>query len=198
MKKIKLEEIEKHIGKHKFLFLAGNGGSGKTTFANNLKAKIEAKGGIVNIISMDDFIVDTTLRRNSITTWQLNGEKYVGRYTSCCEGSYFLRGVLPILQALKEGKDAYILPKRSEMQRLRGDANLTIVEGIGVVFLPKEGALRIWFECDKQTELKRRNLRDKNLSPEEIEKAYNLRTSQFKANIEPFKKDFDFLVDTSE
>lgn len=155
-------------------------------------------GGGVNLISMDDYIVDTTLRKNSETTWTIDGKEYKGRYTSCCEGSYFLRGVLPVLFALREGNDTYILPKRSDCILLSGKAQLTIVEGIGTVFLPADkDVVKIWFECDKDTEISRRIERDTKLTKEEIYNAYEDRTSQFRANILPYKKDFDYIVDTS-
>lgn len=147
---------------------------------------------------MDDFIVDTTLRNNSKTSWSLNNKQYSGQYTSCCKESYFLREVFSVLHSLKNGLDVYILPKRSDYVLLYADADLTVVEGIGGVFLPNdESTLKVWMFCDKETEIKRRVGRDKALSEAQIRKRYEERNGQFLANIEPYKKDFDLVFDTS-
>lgn len=197
MKKI-ISQILSEIKGYKFLFLSGNGGSGKTTVANEIKKALENNNKKVNVISMDDFIVDTTLRNNSEVTWTLNNKKYKGRYTSCSKESYFLRGILPIIHSIRNNQDAYFLPKRSDIVKLAGSADLTIVEGIGTVFLPNEkDTIKIWIECNKQTEIERRIKRDTKFTKEEIKKQYEERTSQFIANIEPYKKDFDIVIDTS-
>jgi len=198
MGKFIIEEILREIKDYRFLILSGNGGSGKTTIAKRIKEELEKNNKVVNMISMDDFIVDTTLRNNSETTWLYNNQEFKGRYTSCCKESYFLRGILPIIQSIRNKQDIYYLPKRSGIVKLIGNADLTIIEGIGSVFLPNENdILKVWIECDKNTEIERRIDRDKKFTKQQIEEQYIERTSQFRANIEPYKKDFDIIIDTS-
>ena len=197
-KSIIVEKIIKRVENYRFLVISGNGGSGKTTIAKSIKEILENGNKKINIISMDDFIVDTTLRNNSETKWSYNNQEFKGRYTSCCKESYFLRGILPILHSLRNKQDIYYLPKRSDVVKLFGNADLTIIEGIGSVFLPNSNdTLKVWLECDKNTEITRRINRDKKFTKKQIEEQYIERTSQFKANIEPFKDNFDIIIDTS-
>lgn len=193
-----ITQILSKINSYRFLIISGNGGSGKTTIAKSIKEELEKDNKVVNMISMDDFLVDTTLRNNSETTWIYDNQEFQGRYTSCCKESYFLRGILPIIYTIRNKQDIYYLPKRSDNVKLIGNADLTIIEGIGSVFLPNNNdTLKVWIECDKNTEIERRIDRDKKFTKQQIEDQYKERTSQFKANIEPYKKDFDIIIDTS-
>lgn len=195
-----IEFLIEKLKKYKFLYISGNSGAGKSTLAKKLKTSFMQSGGIVNCVSMDDFIVDTTLRKNAKSYWTLNGEEFSGRVTSCCKEAYFLRNVETILYALKNNEDCYLKPKRKEIERLSGNAKFTIVEGIGSVFLPcDESVFKLWLECDSETELQRRLMRDvKKFGKEGVVSGFEERRSQFLANIEPFKKDFDLVVETKE
>ena len=75
------------IGNKKFLYISGNGGAGKTTYAKEIKNLLEKNGKRVNLISTDDFIINTKVRNNSVGNWTLQGKEFLGRYTSCCEES---------------------------------------------------------------------------------------------------------------
>lgn len=50
------------------IYICGNGVSGKTTLSNSLCDKAK-EYGYVNLISTDDFIIDTELRNNSNAIW---------------------------------------------------------------------------------------------------------------------------------
>ena len=76
---------------------------------------------------------------------------------------------------------------------------MTIIEGIGAAFLPTEkDTLKVWVECDENTEIERRVARDKKYTKEQIEKRYIERTGQFFANVYSLKKDFDVIINTSK
>ena len=51
-----------------FVFLAGNGGSGKTELSKLISIEAE-KHGRANVIDMDDFVVDTRLRNSATVSW---------------------------------------------------------------------------------------------------------------------------------
>lgn len=76
---------EKNLNK---IYICGNGGSGKTTLSKKITNEA-SKFGNINLISLDDFMVDTNLRNNSKIKWNENGIEYDGRYTSSNIETYF-------------------------------------------------------------------------------------------------------------
>ena len=52
----------------RFVFISGNGGSGKTELSI-LISKKASKHGHVNVVRMDDFVVDTKLRNSATLEW---------------------------------------------------------------------------------------------------------------------------------
>ncbi len=126
----------------KFLFISGNGGSGKTELSKAI-LRLMSKQGRVNLLEMDDFVVSTELRNNSIVTWKNSeGINQKGRYTTSFEESYFLQSVNAIIHNLEKKNNYYHWPKKAkngkDCRLLYGNAILNIFEGVGTVFFEKE------------------------------------------------------------
>jgi len=191
----------------KFIFLSGNGGAGKTELSKILSKEIE-KHGHANMLDMDDFVVDTKLRNSSTVTWydSEKGEQK-GRYSTAFEASYFLQNIKAILYNIQKGNNYYHWPKKAvdsnECRLLYGDALLTIVDGVGTVFLDKNKypSFSIFMLCSKDIEIARRIKRGRfsnEKSEEEVLKNFNERNSQYKANIEPHLIEFELVLESLE
>jgi hypothetical protein len=120
----------------KYIFISGNGGSGKTELSKLIALEAQ-KYGVCNNIEMDEFVVDTQLRQSGkfICKSAKTGEECVGKYTTACAGSYFLQNVKAILCNLSRGNNYWHWPKNGKVIEdsvieYRADAILTIIEGI--------------------------------------------------------------------
>ena len=201
-----VDQIIGYVMKQKirFLFISGNGASGKSFLAKSIKEKVEQQHGHVNTVDMDDFVVDTTLRKNSQMSWvDESGVEQKGRCSTSFKAAYFVQNVNAIVANISKGNDYYHWPKKAtdieQCIKLEGKAVLTIVEGIGSVFLNKNvpNAISIFMTCDKDTEIERRINRKQfsnEQSKEEIEKAFVERNSQFMANIMPYEKEAELSL----
>ena len=155
-----LEELTTHLlrickeNNYRKIYICGNGSSGKTTLSKSLYNKASTIG-ICNLISLDDYLVDITLRKNSLYTWYENDKEYQGRYTSSCKESYDLKSVYALLYNLDNGLDTYYFPlsyqEKHNIRRLYTNYTLTILEGVGTVFLDKDAneSLTILLGCSK-------------------------------------------------
>ena len=141
-----LEELTAHLlrickeNNYRKIYICGNGSSGKTTLSKSLYNKVSTIG-ICNLISLDDYLVDINIRKNSLYTWYENDKKYQGRYTSSCKESYDLKSVYALLYNLDNGLDTYYFPLRYQekhnIRRLYTNYTLTILEGVGTSFYIK-------------------------------------------------------------
>lgn len=194
------------IAKNKrFIFISGNGGSGKTEFAKVL-AQIGCKFGQVNVLDTDDFVVNTKLRNSSIVTWKdKNGNDCSGRYTTAFEASFFLQNIKAIVCNLKNGNDYIHWPKKAltekECRILYSKAIFTIIEGVGTVFLDKKDidSMSVFIHCDKEIEIERRINRaqfSNEKKAEDVYKKYDERNSQYEANIAPHIEEHDMLLES--
>ena len=151
-----------------FVFVSGNGGSGKTTFAKNLKTIFESNGFKANLISMDDFITNSTVRKKAKVEYiDQEGNDKTGTYTSSFFESYYLNAYKALIYNLKNGISVYHIPHKakdnSEYIFLNGDATINIVEGVASQFLEKDsGFFSINIDCDVELEAKRRIKRARN------------------------------------
>jgi uridine kinase len=189
----------------KFIFISGNGGSGKSELSKLLAAEA-GKSGHANVLDMDDF-VDTEIRKSGRITWN-DKEKGMrtGRYTTSFAASYFLQNVKAIICNLSKGNDYYHWPKKAknseECRLLYGDAVLTIIEGVGTVFLERDKAssLGVFMRCDKDIEIERRVNRGKfsdEKNREDVLRNFEERNSQFEANILPYVKEFEVVLESN-
>jgi uridine kinase len=196
-----------HSTGKKFLFLSGNGGSGKTELSK-LISILAAGYGHVNVLDMDDFVVDTKLRNSAKITW-LDNEKgeQTGRYTTSFAASYFLQNIKAILYNIENGNNYYHWPKKAleakECRLLYGNAILTIIDGSGTVFLDKkeDNSASIFMQCSKEIEIARRIKRGRfsnEQNAEEVYRQYAERNSQYKANIESHINEYGIVLDSLE
>lgn len=206
---MKIDELVNYIieickkNKLNKVYICGNGGSGKTTLSRKI-AEVAVSNGNVNIISMDDFMANTELRKNAKVEWEEDGIKYEGRYTSSNFETYFLKNVYEILYNIDHGVDCYYFPRRykekNNMRQLSSDYFLTVIEGIGTVFLEKnkEKSLTILLKCDKENEIKRREVRTKELNRKAIELYDEKRSSQYRVNVLSHESEFDLVISNDE
>ena len=191
----------------KFLFISGNGGSGKTELSKQIVDRA-AKLGKVNTIDMDDFVVDTQLRKNSNVSWvDADGNVQSGRCSTSFVSAYFLQNIYAIITNLENGNDYYHWPKKAksfdDCKLLKSDALFTIIEGIGSVFLNKnpKNSLSIFMTCTENIEINRR-LQRKRFSNEQniedIKRDYVVRNSQFICNILPHLEEHELVFESLE
>lgn len=204
-----LEELTTHLlrickeNNYRKIYICGNGSSGKTTLSKSLYNKASTIG-TCNLISLDDYLVDITLRKNSLYTWYENDKKYQGRYTSSCKESYDLKSVYALLYNLDNGLDTYYFPinyqEKHNIRRLYANYTLTILEGVGTVFLDKDAneSLTILLGCSKELEIKRRSKRTKELKRDISENFDEVRSNEYRVNVLSQKDTFDLVITSDE
>lgn len=186
------------LEKYKFIFISGNGGAGKTTLSKSLANEMNSRGAEVNCIDMDEFVVDTKMRKSAKKEWvDIKNNKRVSDYTTSFRESYYLAAPEAIIHSLINRQNCFYRPKKiPEFIEIKGKLPLTIIEGVGTAFLEKnEMAYGIFLTCEREIEVSRRIDRARNgeinLSREEIEKKCIERNEQFEATVLPEKYKFD-------
>lgn len=197
------EEITKKVvdfclEKYKFIFISGNGGSGKTVLSKQLVEEIKSRGLNANCIDMDDFMIDSQIRKNSKKEWvDSKSNKRIGYLGWAFKEAYKLNSIESILLSLIEGEDSLYKPKKSDgFVEIKAEYPITIVEGVGTAFLKKEtNIFGIFVMCDFKNEINRRIKRardgESNLSREEVEEKAIERNEQFEVTILPNKDKFE-------
>jgi uridine kinase len=193
------------LGKYKFIFISGNGGSGKTTLGKQLAKEVSSRGIEANYIDMDEFMIDSKIRKNTQKEWiDSKNNKRVSYHTWAFKESYHMAHLETIIRSLMQGKDSFYKPKKSnELVNIKGELPLTIIEGVGTAFLKKEEAIYgIFIMCDFKIEIDRRISRardgEANLSRKEVEEKATERNEQFKVTILPEKNNFDLELSSQE
>lgn len=206
---MKIEQLVQHIidicneNNLNKVYICGNGGSGKTTLSKKLQEQA-MRYGHVNIISLDDFMANTTMRKNATIKWKENDIEYVGRYTSSNFETYFLKNVYEIIYNIDHGIDCFYFPRRykekNNIRQLKSNYFLTVIEGVGTVFLEKnkEQSLTILLKCNKENEIERRKIRTKELKRNDIELYDEKRSSQYRVNVLSHEKEFDLVIINDE
>lgn len=196
------EEIAKKIidfclDKYQFIFIGGNGGSGKTTLSQQLVQEINSRGLYTNCVDMDDFMKDSKIRKSTQKEWvDAKNNKRVSYHTWAFKESYNLDFLENLIHSLMNGKDCFYKNKSGEEIVLKSKFPITIIEGVGTAFLKKEGEIfSIFIMCEFEHEIDRRINRARdgeiNLSREEVEKKAVERNEQFEVTILPEKDKFD-------
>ena len=191
----------------KLIFISGNGGSGKTELSKIITQEA-GEHGRVNVLSMDDFVVDTQLRNGATAKWlDMKKGEQTGRFTTSLAASYFLPSVKAIIFNLEKGNNYYHWPKKAQMAEecrlLYGDAVLTIIEGVGTVFLEKDSdrSLSIFLQCQPEIEMARRVKRGKFSNEQsglEVHKSFAERNSQYRTMVEPHKIEHGLVLESLE
>ncbi len=193
------------LGKYRFIFVSGNGGAGKTTFAKDLVSEITSRSAEVNYIDTDEFVLDTKMRKSAKKVWiDAEGNAHESEYTTSFRESYYLNAVEAIIYSLNKGQNCYFkLKKGNQFVEVKTEASLTIIEGVGSAFLEKnKETFGIFLMCDRAVEISRRIDRardgEENLSREEIEKKCIERDEQFRTMVLPERKKFDLEFSSGE
>ena len=205
---MKVNELVQYIidycknSKFNKVYICGNGGSGKTSLSKYIEEEAK-KYGNVNAISTDDFIVDTSLRKNASITWKENDKDYSYRYTSSNKESYFIKNIDEILYNIDNGLDCYYFPKKykeeNNMRKLYSNYFLTIIEGVGTAFLERDSkSLSIFLKCSTENEIKRREDRLENQNRSSIELYDEKRDSQFRTNVLIHENEFDMIIENDD
>ena len=184
------------------IYICGNGGSGKTTLSKYIEEEA-SKLGKVNVISTDDFIVDTNLRNNATVTWKENEEEYSYRYTSSNKESYFIKNIYEILYNIDNGLDCYYFSKSynkgDNIRKLYSNYFLTVIEGVGTAFLERdEKSLSVFLKCSMESEIKRRESRLEDQNRSSIELYDEKRDSQFRTNVLIHENEFDLIIESDD
>ena len=197
------EEIAKKVvdfclKRYKFIYISGNGGSGKTTLSKQLVKEVNSRGLKANCIDMDDFMIDSKIRKSTQKEWiDAKGNKRVGYMGWAFKESYHLAELETIIHSLIYGKDSFYKPKKDDnVAEVKAEFPITIIEGVGTAFLKKEETVfGIFAMCDFKSEIDRRIKRardgENNLSRQEIEEKAKERNEQFEVTILPEKNKFD-------
>ena len=200
-----VEELSKYIVEYcqshglTKVYICGNSGSGKTTLSKKLR-DLSLENGNVNLLSMDDFMANETLKASSINKWIEDGIEYEGRYTSSNVESYFLKNVYELLYNIDNGLDCYYFPRRykekNNIRKLYSNYFLTIIEGMGTAFLEKDKnkSLSILLKCDKDVQIRRMEERTKQLKRDSRELYDEKRASQYRVNILVKQDEFDIVI----
>ena len=204
------EEVAKKVidfclEKYKFIFISGNGGSGKTTLSKQLVKEVNSRGLSANCIDMDDFMIDSKIRKSTQKEWiDTKGNKRVGYMGWAFKESYHLAELEEIIHSLMNGKDSFYKPKRNDnVIEVKAEFQITIIEGVGTAFLKKEEMMfGVFVMCDFKNEVDRRitSARDgeADLSRKEVEEKAIERNEQFEITILPEKNKFDLELWSQE
>ena len=195
-KKDLIEQLVSEIetGKVKTLGIYGHGASGKSTFAQELYQELDSQK--VNLLETDPYI---TSGRHLVVPKETPDQKV----TACLPVAHELASLQRDILALQAGMDVLTIEeawKASEI--LSGEKPILIVEGMSVVFLPKELFDKtICFYTDEETELKRRLARDttvRNRDASFILASQQMRREQYLQYYKETESRADILVDQSD
>ena len=186
-----VSEIES--GKVKTLGIYGHGASGKSTFAQELYQALDST--TVNLLETDPYI---TSERHLVVPKQAPDQKV----TACLPVAHELASLQRDILALQAGMDVLTIEepwKASEI--LSGSKPILIVEGMSVVFLPKELFDKtVCFYTNEETELKRRLARDttvRNRDASFILASQQMRREQYLQYYKETESKADILINQS-
>ena len=85
------------------------------------------------------------------------------------------------------------------MRKLYSNYFLTLIEGVGTVFLERDSkSLSIFLKCNTENEIKRREDRLENQNRSSIELYDEKRDSQFRTNVLIHENEFDLIIENDD
>lgn len=192
----------------KFLLISGIGGSGKTTLSKSIKKYFEDNGFSANLLDTDDFVIKSDIRRKAKKDYiDSVGNEYVSSYTTSFAESYLLNSMISTVRNLGEGFDFYHIPKNakdeSEHILMKGDADIHIIEGVGLQFIEKPAnSLLLYVDCDLDLEVDRRICRsrdgEENKTRDEIKEKCLARRKQLNSESIIKQSKFDLILNSMQ
>lgn len=180
--------------------ICGHGGSGKTSFAQALHQDLPE--GLSQVLDTDPYIILNRYSQDALLEYELGGQLVQHPITACHPLRHELAGLRRDLTMLRQGMDILTIDMPwSPAKLLRGACPVTIVEGMTPTFLESElFDLSLFFYTDDETELARRLARDtteRGRDSDFVKRTHVRRRQQYRLYMEPYKDDFDIIVNQS-
>lgn len=198
-----IEEIVEFIKRsnHQIMIrIGGHGGSGKSTFCQELIQCLDPKD--YNLISTDTYIVNSNLRKHTKAKYMYNGVEHEAKVTACMPEAHNVDILERDIRALHNGIDIMTIETPwQQSERLDATKKVTILEGMTTTFIDSKWVdLSIYIYTDNETELKRRFDRDVHVRGTDIEflkASQDERRIQFELFMHPLLENFDIVIDHS-
>lgn len=161
-----------------FIFISGNGASGKSTFAKELKSELLKYNKSVSLIDTDNFLIKSDIRKSKT-------KEYIDKNGNIKES--YLSSSFP------ESYDFDLL--ESEIKKNKN--NIVIIEGVGSSFIKPEKSLGIFITAEKNIEFERRLSRKRN-SADLSEKDFENRYEQFELFVLSNRHKFEIELESQK
>ncbi|MGT2784339.1 uridine kinase family protein [Streptococcus merionis] len=197
-----LTEILAFIAKREktVIRICGHGGSGKSTFAQQLLQALPA--GEANLLSCDPYIILGKYSQDALLSYDIDGQSTQHAITACHPLRHELSGLRRDLQMLAAGMDILTIDTPWQAQeRLMAKRSVTIVEGMTPTFLEADlFDLSIFIYTDGETELMRRLARDTSQRGRDasfVQQTHAHRRRQYELYMAPLMSTFDLVINQS-
>ena len=198
-----IEEIVEFIKRsnHQIMIrIGGHGGSGKSTFCQELIQCLDPKD--YNLISTDTYIVNSNLRKHTKAKYMYNGIEHEAKVTACMPEAHNVDILERDIRALRNGIDIMTIETSwQQSERLDATKKVTILEGMTSTFIDSKWVdLSIYFYTDNETELKRRfdrDVRERGIDIEFLKASQDERRIQYELFMHPLIEKFDIVIDHS-
>lgn len=181
--------------------ICGHGASGKSTLAADLAQYLGKEE--VNVLAGDLYVIPGQISDQAFLRYEMEGQAVEASITACHPVRHELISLKRDISALSRGMDLLTpdMPWQKE-EILKGQKPITIVEGMSPTFLEKDlFDLSIYIYTDAETELARRLVRDvaeRGRIPDFVQKNADRRRRQYQLYMEPYKNEFDILINDSQ
>lgn len=187
----------KRENKRIIIGISGHGGSGKTTFVNNLLKLLGETN--VNYINTDPYIIGSNLRKYTIIKYEYKNKVYQDKMTACHPAAHNVSSLERDIHMLRDGIEFYTLSTHySKSFLVSSQYKINIIEGMSVAFTDLSlYDLKIYLYTDEETELKRRSIRDvseRGTNINYLNKSHEERRIQYELFMHPFHNNFDIVL----
>lgn len=187
----------KRENKRIIIGISGHGGSGKTTFVNNLLKLLGETN--VNYINTDPYIIGSNLRKYTIIKYEYKNKVHQDKMTACHPAAHNVSSLERDIHMLRDGIEFYTLSTHySKSFLVSSQYKINIIEGMSVAFTDLSlYDLKIYLYTDEETELKRRSIRDvseRGTNINYLNKSHEERRIQYELFMHPFHNNFDIVL----